>query len=467
MPKILGPKDGDIITATFSGTLNNRLKSRVSSLANAKDLVLLSIQGNEGCSGDYLGAMVAHAVATHKTKGEDTPAVTGKTTFLIADELYWHNLKQLPPAKNDEEELKAKALEMGDSFFKQNRQQFLTPLGITAEAFDEMHGKKTIDEQISAINAISHAQSANIEIMRWNTWVNQNNAAEKIGQMLPLFETEAGLSSHLELDVADFVKRHSKLPEDMDLWSYRSKAYLTEECPAVMWLSASLGYNFIIYPGKIPSSFTVTREFFIVKNHQATVKDGKSVEDSCTHNPLSLHVPNPNTLANWLEVSFTRSYAPASKYKGTFFSQSSSSSTLLRTDELSDETLLSSNTGATSSSKSDSPGIEMFSIPNKVDLALSSSGQKNTVTSKDLASSVEMQALVDGVIVTMKENTEATLPSASEKKLIRLFQSFTTELLNASFPLEKKLTLLQQVSQVIVSHHSDVDPESIAYSIYK
>lgn len=444
MPKIKGPKDGDVITAVFNGKTNGKLKSRFPSLSSTKDLVLLSIHGNEYCTGGYLEALVQYAVTTHSRQADDSKA-DGKTTFLIADEIYWHNLKQLPPHLNIEAVLKADALALGDKFFLDNLKHFLKPLAISVEAFNDAYSNRTIDQQIEIINMLAHSQGKNFEIMRWHTWVNQEGAAEQISQMMPLYESEPGLQAGIEKDINSFVSRRAHDFESSELLKYRSQAYLMEESPSIMWLATYLGYNFIIYPGNILASFTATKEFFIVKNHEVTISDGKSIEDVCTHNPLSFHVPYPDRLANWLEPNFIRSYSTAEKRIETikdyrFFSaENSKPAQSLPVAKQSTITKIE-------------PAMQEPKI--RIDGNLLDASEAANLTPGPLQYEI-IQALIAGVLLALSAN-KTIQPAPADSKpntnLVELFQKFTTDLLQMDIPTEDKLNILNSLSGSFASN---------------
>ncbi|HHF7343727.1 TPA: hypothetical protein ACPSKB_000124 [Legionella feeleii] len=312
MPKKLvkGSKDGKVTQTSFVGNS----KSLFSSLKTTKDLVLLSIAGNELCAGEYLQGIVKQAVVNHE--GNLNPGEQrGKTTFLIADEIYWHNLKKLNPSENDVADLKAQAMQLGDNYFTDNIAAFLAPLGLAPEEFNNAHGGKTVTEQIAIINQLAAEQGKNFEIVRWQTWVSQDST-KQIEKMIPLYESVEGLSDSISLAVNDFAKRHSDNNDtgSKELWERRSKDYLTEECPSVMWLAASLGYNFVIYPGEMIPPFGTTKDFFVVGEHKARIQDGVNIKEACAHSEFCIHVKDPKRLVNWLEVHFQKSpLAPPKK----------------------------------------------------------------------------------------------------------------------------------------------------------
>ncbi len=323
MAKVTGPRDGDLVSATFNS--KTKSKSNFSSLRDTKDLVLLSIVGNEFCSGKYLGAIVDQAVETHQKK-ENGPVPKGFTTFLIADEIYWHNLKGIACTELDKQMLKQKALDLGREYFEKNLEYFLRPLGLTVDEFRGKYSYATMDEQITIINNMALRLGKNFEIVRWKGWVARDES-EKLKQIQPLYESVTGLKSGINKSVDQYVHRTAKKGEEAALVEYRSKGYLTEESPAIIWLSAALGYNFIIYPGESLPSFDATRDYFVLKNHTPYIFEGRSIEDHCDHDKHALHFEAPTRAANWLEVSFKLSYSTTQKQKQqqgqSFFQQSS------------------------------------------------------------------------------------------------------------------------------------------------
>src|SRR5262249_6778689 len=98
MPKIKGPKDGKHIIASFE----SKSKSLFPDLRKTKNLVLLSIKNNEYCEGEYLSAIIQQAIQSY-----------GFSTFLIADEVYWHNLKDKDFSNDKEIKLKEAANLLG------------------------------------------------------------------------------------------------------------------------------------------------------------------------------------------------------------------------------------------------------------------------------------------------------------------------------------------------------------------
>ncbi|KTC80241.1 hypothetical protein Lche_2261 [Legionella cherrii] len=306
MTKVRGPKDGKIVTASFDSIdKKNNSKSFFPTLKTTKNLVLLSIRGNEYCTGEYLAAIVNEAVAMHQTPNNNS-GTQGKTTFLIADEIYWHNLKK--SSDDERDELKQQARGLGESYFERNLAAFLAPLNITPEAFKREYSNKSMDEQIEIINQLAVTQGKNFEIMRWQTWESQNDFKKTLEEILPLYNSLDGLKIPIEQAAADFAKRHLEQGESDELWHVRSRNYLAEESPSIMLLAASLGYNFITYPGNILPPFKATKEFFVVENHVPHIEKGRNIQEECYHDKHSIHVPQPHKLVNWLEVNFKRSH---------------------------------------------------------------------------------------------------------------------------------------------------------------
>ncbi|WP_019217172.1 hypothetical protein [Legionella tunisiensis] len=180
-------------------------------------------------------------------------------------------------------------------------------MGLTPEKFNQACGDLTVDQKIDVINQLAADQDKNFELVRWRTWVNQDSS-KQIAQMIPLYDSVEGLKDSITSTANDFARRHRDSDDDTSekLWKHRAKAYLTEECPSVMWLAASLGYNFVIYPGEIIPSFRTTRDFFVVEEHKARIENGLNIKEDCAHSEFCIHVKDPRRLVNWLEVHFRK-----------------------------------------------------------------------------------------------------------------------------------------------------------------
>jgi hypothetical protein len=284
MSRVKGAKDGTVITVKFNGK-GKALPLNVS----PKALMLLSIVGNEYCAGKYLEASTELA-----TKDYDF------TTFLIADEVYWHNLKQ-NDQHNDVEIsiLKENALRLGDNYFKTNFSAFLAPFDIqTRHNLHILCENKTVNEQIAIINQEAKSLPKKFEIVRWQDWVKSEtlsfNYKEKKVVIEQLYQELVPLKNTIEQTASDFAVRHKKEGNE-NLWRLRSIDYLTEESPAVIILAAALQYNFIIYPGDMIPPFQATKDF-INNDNPLNLKD-----------PLNIPWANSDTLINWLQPYFTKS----------------------------------------------------------------------------------------------------------------------------------------------------------------
>lgn len=277
MAKVKGSKTGKMINAKFQGCS----KSLFPTLKKTKTVILLSIIGNEFCTGEYLKAIINTAMSSF-----------GFTTFLIADEVYWSNL-----CKNfsceEETSFRNKSHQLGIDFFKQNLETFLSQLKIDKKLANEINNLE-IKEKIVAINKIAKSQ-ANFEIVFWRDWLNKcpeyNNKYEKISSC---FSTDTLLSKSVEKTANNFANRHQNEIDSFELLLKRSSRYLIEESAGVIWVAASLGYNFVAYPGEMIKPFKTAKEFFI-----------KDVEQNNV-NSLYVNSEDPNLLANWLEITFHR-----------------------------------------------------------------------------------------------------------------------------------------------------------------
>ncbi|MFT4059252.1 MAG: hypothetical protein QM652_06870 [Legionella sp.] len=276
MVKVKGSKDGDILKARFEG----QTKSLFPNLNKTKSLVLLSIRGNKYCTGEYLKAIVEKAASEFEF-----------TTFLIADEVYWHNLCQdFDDVAHRKETLQDEAVLLGKTYFEEHLDCFLKPLGLSSGEFDAHLVEIFPLDKKAALNKTAK----NYEVLFWRDWLKKSTPFCKFqSQISALYQSEPTLSKSVHQVAADFVRRHSNNSVTEELLMQSSSNYLIEESPAVMWIAASLGYNFIIYPGEIISSFSASRDYFI--------------RNDMDNNPLFVDASKPELLVNWLEVSFIRS----------------------------------------------------------------------------------------------------------------------------------------------------------------
>lgn len=280
MVKVRGSKDGKIINSRFIG----QSKSLFPNLKDTKILILLSVIGNEFCTGDYLKSIIKTAISTHQF-----------ATFLIADKVYWHNLRR-DFSQEEEVAFKRKAVELGADYFERNIEAFLSPLNIVKDKFTEQHHNKTSQQKVKTINELAKIHS-NFEIMFWEDWLNKNPSYQEFQfTIMSLFDTEKTLKNSVEEMASNFAKRHETEVKSYELLLKRSQGYLIEESPGVIWVAASLNYHFIAYPGEMIKPFKAAKEFFIKK------------KSNIYSNKFIILSENPERLINWLEVTFQRSH---------------------------------------------------------------------------------------------------------------------------------------------------------------
>ncbi|MFA5960159.1 MAG: hypothetical protein WC785_06550 [Tatlockia sp.] len=266
-----------------------------------KNLVLLSIVGNPHCTGEYLTAMMARLLGDKKHF----------TTLLIADKVYWHNLKETP---NPEPETVARhiqdALAEGEAYLRANLQYFLSAFDKKEQRayYDELINLDSADEIISRINQLAREKGIPFEIKRWNDFIEsslyyKNNEAA----IQPYYcaDKDSELSKSLESQAVAFATRHAENNrEKFDLLLAQSRSYLKDEYLALVLGGAEQNYNFVVYAGAPISFFDLLKKHFLVEQ-------GKPSD-----NPYALQVPNARLLLNWLHTTFDK---PKPK-KNTFFS---------------------------------------------------------------------------------------------------------------------------------------------------
>ena len=259
-----------------------------------KNLVLLSMLGNPRCQGDYLGAMIIQSLADHNF-----------STFLIADEIYWHNIKPAGDLSADQiAELRLQARVLGAHYFETQLEHFLKPFGITPEYFNREHGKKNTADRIAAVNRLAVKEKLNFEIVTWDKWVRKEplEFASRASQLLVLYDSDARLRTSLHTQASAFAERHFRHAgnqDSLELLYARAKGYLAEESLHIMWLASREGYNFITYPGAMPAPFQATRDYFV----------GGPTSELAADDDFAIRVDMPECLVNWLDVSSTRAYA--------------------------------------------------------------------------------------------------------------------------------------------------------------
>lgn len=287
---IKGPKDGNVLSVKFNG----KGKQLFDNLKKTKLLMLISIQDNELCTGIYFELAADHAL-THYSF----------TTFLIADEVYWHNLKTENFSQDQEIELKHQAEELGSMWLKRNSAYFLKLLNVPPLQAKEMHETRSTSEIINEINALALKNNLNFELVRWHEWVhNDKTSFPKLkSEIARLYQTEPTLTGGIEASALSYANRHSST-QKADICLANSKAYLIEESPAVIWIAARLNYNFIVYAGDMLNAFKATRDYFI--------RDDKNFNQAL-NKELFIQVRNPKLLINWLITNYKKEYSEDEK----------------------------------------------------------------------------------------------------------------------------------------------------------
>jgi hypothetical protein len=285
MTQMKSEEDGQFITAKFG-------RSKLFPGVKSKNLVLLSIKGNAKCTGDHLGAIITRAVTNNPNKES--------TTFLIVDEIQWHNLKNAVISYEEEIQLKEKAIQLGLDYFESQLQYFLSPINLDVSRFNQLYPNKNAFEKLQIINDISKKEAKGFEILFWRDWDGRAPAIFKQNKtkLLEWYYTEEFLKKPLKESAVKFAESHSE-QGDRDILILRSEGFLREESLDVMWLAAYHGYNFVTYAGSMRPPLKATKMFFI-KNS----KDKSTIGDD-KYSALYLYSDNPEQLVNWQEVSFS------------------------------------------------------------------------------------------------------------------------------------------------------------------
>lgn len=279
MNRVRGKKGGKILEATMDSACKKHFKD----IKETKFLLLISIKGNEYCLNDYLQLMIEKAIKDY-----------GSVSVLIADEVYRHNLRTLS-GNDDEDYLRAEALKLGDKFFLENIPYILQALSISQDRFDLACSILDINAQIEWINNYAQAESIDFELVRWQEWLTRDNyLTEFSSEIESLYESVDFLRENLLTTSEDFARRHQSEGEK-ELWLHRSKAYLKEESPAVMWCSISRGYEFIAYPGSIIAPMEATKKFFL---QSSIPRNAQKFQQNI----------DPNLIGHWLDVHFKKSH---------------------------------------------------------------------------------------------------------------------------------------------------------------
>ena len=351
MPKVRGKKNGsNVVIASFNSEIRQKLKN----LKAFKALLLVSIEGNECCSDDYLQAQIATGISQHQT-----------FTVLIADEIYWHNLR--PEAhcyletllveikgqpeqatellssfipkyfdslvallhlgmeyKNNflemnyeeqlealcdinnliEQKLRLEAKALGERFFEKNLPYILSALKLDMSQLSPDFSALSMDDKIQYLNSLASNReipslnkneselACNFSIVRWEQWQSQSSFIENKLAIENIMQTTPSIKQSIQVAAAKFAERHSNKDKlPKNIWQMRSQFYLRDEAPVIMWLTALNGYDFIAYPGEILTPFEKVQEVFIGSQNIYGI-------------PESLFIKRDDAAPYWLDIFF-------------------------------------------------------------------------------------------------------------------------------------------------------------------
>lgn len=272
-------------------------------IGNKTALVTLSILGNEKCTGESLYSMLetATAPATHFKK----------TTFLIVDKIYYHNLlHDLPATPEAIEAAQKEALKIGDQYITNNLDAFLTTIAnhiydseAERNAFksDFQIRYPTIAGQLAEINRLSSEHKLYFEVIRWQEWMTSNRLNEKANELLPLFQTEETLHQALKNTGESYA--HRRVRASLDAQQESAENYLAEEHAA---LAAAINlYDYVAYPGKPTSIYHAMRQFFIIGDESDRSNTSQQVfadhKAQFSWLEIALRRKNTNSASNTLE----------------------------------------------------------------------------------------------------------------------------------------------------------------------
>lgn len=358
MPRERGKKNGsDLLVASF----NNKNKGDIKNLEASKALLLVSIQGNKYCSGDYLQAEIETGITEHQT-----------FTVLIADEIYWHNIRseadcyleklldeiteqsgQVDELLNEfipkyfdslldtleldidfknnflqlntkeqvavlkdlmvrtEKKLRLEARSMGDRFFEENLPRILSALKLDEKKLSPDFSTLSVDDKIFYINHLvehgtlsnfamrGEGKPCNFSIVRWEQWHSQTSFIQNKSKIEHIMQTVPPIKESIQQAALEFAERHSKKDQiSKNIWQLRSQYYFRDEAPAIMWLAAHNGYDFIAYPGQILKPFENVQEVFIGSKNKYEI-------------PEALFINCEGRAPYWLDIYFYWKKRPA------------------------------------------------------------------------------------------------------------------------------------------------------------
>lgn len=190
-----------------------------------KSAILLISVGQPYHEGDKLAATIAHL----------NRCDLAKCTIAVADTLQRHNDASVDPS-----EARNRAYDTGTQWLLRNG-----PI-------------------IGALNTYC-------DILRWDDACADSAYPDWYRAVEQVYTQESSYQAAVDQTVNTFVQRAIKRQADIDALEVAKRCldYLLEECPIIMPLWASQGYDFIIYPQPLTAAMQATRERFVERQYPA------------------------------------------------------------------------------------------------------------------------------------------------------------------------------------------------------
>lgn len=235
--------------------------------------------GNKECTGDALKATVKTTIARFK-----------KTSFLIVDEEYWHNLKELSHNETDIAPLISEALAIESDYLRKNLPYILSALRESvlpeelllllqseicfSDHYIQLASADELCSLLLAINELARAHDIGIEFTRTTDLYTPEQQKQLLNQFQMIRAQNPEVETALQESIRLFVDRHFKNDEEnplsatekhqrdteMQLLRFRSEGYLTEENAKVFDYAKRIEADFVGYNGKFAPIFEATRK---------------------------------------------------------------------------------------------------------------------------------------------------------------------------------------------------------------
>lgn len=259
-----GPANGKLFAK-----INGKAKRDLANLGikDTSILILLSIEDNDQCKDEYLLAIAEESIESNVM-----------SYFLVADELYKHNLKGLVNTEQEISALTDQTNDKGTKYLKDILPVFLSVLenrinDFRHSSFITNYQEKSVHEQIDAVNRIAYENNVPLKIVTWLEWKEQLDTSEHE----KLYDSVPVLKDSLDKTMHEFVARrllkgkidntdtHFLTCPDAEkqlLLEARSRSYLREESPAIFLIAEKLNIHYIAYPKTITDVFQATKDYF-------------------------------------------------------------------------------------------------------------------------------------------------------------------------------------------------------------